>query len=131
MIEYIDKLTRDDKLFMLYNKNCFSLPTVSSINYNEDEWKKDIEINIHPDIIKRMIDDTNNITSIQTIGSVSKYSGDNTIEPTVCNVLKTLTEMPCETKENIIDVISVFGSILKIINDNEKNIWFSYCFNVK
>ena len=132
MIEYIDKLTRDEKLFMIYNKNCFSLPTVSSINFNEDEWKKDIEINIHPDIIKRMVDDTNNINNIQTIQRVCRSTDVEYCGPAVCKVLKTITEMPCETKENIIDIISVFGSILKIIKDNEKNIpsWRVYRFGI-
>ena len=118
MIEFIDKLTRDEKLFMIHNKNCFSLPTVSSINFNEDKWKKDIEINIHPDIIKRMIDDTNSINSIQTIARVGRYPGDGLTETQIRSVLKTLINMPTETIENVKDTLSVFGTIFKIINES-------------
>lgn len=118
MIENIDRLSYKDKLFMIHNPNCFSLPTISTIHFNREKWMEEIEVHLHPDVIKNMINAGNSICSIPVISSIIKGKLPSFIEDKVTNKMVEVAYMPCETRENISDIISVFGYVLRLIDSS-------------
>lgn len=118
MIENIDRLSCEDKLFMIHNPKCFSLPTSSTISFNRETWMKDIELKLHPEVINKAIIDRNTICDISTISYVTRGKMPDYIENSVTKRLVQIVDMPCETKENINDILSMFGFVLNVINDS-------------
>lgn len=118
MIENIDRLSYEDKLFMIHNPKCFSLPTASTIGFKRDTWMEEIEVRLHPDVINNMIKDCNNVCGLSTVSYVTRGKMPDYIENSVTNKMMQIVDMPCETKENITDILSMVGYILNVINDS-------------
>lgn len=119
MIENIDRLSPDDKLYMIDNMKSFSLPTISTINFNREKWLEEIELKLHPDATKKLRIQYNATCDISAISYVTRGKiSNNYIEDIVTKLISEIVDMSCETKENIIDIISMFGHIIKIIKDN-------------
>lgn len=131
MIENIERLSPNDKLYMLYNKNSFSLPTISSINYKEEEWNIEIKTHISPAIIDKMIKDSVTVTE-EALETVTTFEKDVYFQSRVRKILQGIANMPCETKENIRDILAIFGTLLKFIDDNHQIVpsWNGYKFGI-
>lgn len=114
----IQRLTPEDKLFMIYNTNCFSLPTSSTIQFYEEAWKNDIDTFISPDKIINHINKRDNTIGYNKLVSVSLYKLNKEVSNDILNKLKKIVNLPCETKENIQDIIYMIGIIEKIIDNN-------------
>ena len=118
MIENIDRLSSSDKLFMIHNPKSFSLPTISTINFNREKWMEEIELKLHPDVINKVIIDHNIICDISSISYVTRGKVSSDIEDVVTKKIIEISDMACETKENINDIFSMFGYVLKVIDEN-------------
>lgn len=127
MITRFDRLSLEDKLYMIYNKKSFSLPTIAKINFNEEEWMKEIETHIHPEKIKKVINEHKTSCNMDTIKNVTITKKDNPthLEMNISNKLFQIVDMACETKENIKDILYIFDNIITII-DNNSNVFPEY-----
>lgn len=133
MIENIDRLTPRDKLFMIYNKKSFSLPTSSSISFYENDWNKEIELTVHPGEIEQMVDQSMKIFSTSTLKSLTfQHRVPVHVQESIFKMMQEISEMPCETKENICDIIAIFGVVLKKIYLNSNSIpsWNGYEYGI-
>lgn len=117
MIENLKGLSVYDKLTMITKSESFSEATKSHINFYKSEWMKQIHEKISDQ-------------------EINVYNSDNVIEWNECYHLgdrkdiplefrtlvkrffMDLSKMPCETKDNITEILLFYGTVLdKIVND--------------
>ena len=60
----LENLTAEDLMYMIYNRNNFSLTTSSFIHFNENEWLNKIEKELSSDTINDIKDKTKNVNKL-------------------------------------------------------------------
>ncbi len=131
MINNIDRLTNYDKLIMIMRRTSFSYPTRTTIDFYKSIWLDEIKIKIGEKEILQEENET--VTCWDKIYMNCKCDQLPTyITSMSTKLFQDIYQMPCETKENIADLICVFGSYLKKIefDNNIKTINPEYIINM-
>lgn len=102
MIKHPELLSLNDKIYMIYNKKCFTNSTRSFINFNKSEWMSEIESNIPTDKIKEMEESPNKIRSVL----FTKLANVGDPESTKKFINNICDNIFLETPENIVDFLS-------------------------
>lgn len=131
MINNIDRLTDYDKLMMIMRKTSFSYPTRATIDFYKSIWLDEIKTKIGEKEILQEENET--VTCWDKIYMNCKCDQlPAYITSMSTRFFQDIYQMPCETKENIADLICVFGSYLEKLefDNNIKTINPEYTINM-
>lgn len=103
----LENLTAEDLMYMIYNRNNFSLTTSSFIHFNENEWLNKIEKELSSDTINDIKDKTKNVNKLcEEIKDSLKEKFKNS---SLYHLFDTIKHLKFETKENIFNAIKYFN----------------------
>lgn len=107
MLERFNSLTIREKNFILSNPQSFSLPTRVLINFNSNEWRKEIEQGLNKSVLN---EDSKIRESLRgDIINIPNDVSNPEIADLFSRLLRKLWVAPCETKQDICDIISTFN----------------------
>lgn len=107
MIEKLNLLSLEDKLFMINNPNSFSLPSRVIINYNTRQWMEDINNGLSTKVIEYEKEKCAEINEIIT--QVPTLIDDPDTVDMFSKLFRKIWIMPCESKQDICNIIALFN----------------------
>lgn len=110
MLRNVKNLAIEDKAFMVQNPAFFSLPTRATINFNMNEWENEVKSSMSSKLLKEEED-----RKRKYMDAITTVAGKTNNEDTVLNFSRlyhTIWEAPCETKEDIKNILLLFNNQL-------------------
>jgi hypothetical protein len=120
MIEHIERLTPEDKLFMILNSFSFTPSTKSTIDFYRSSWMGEIDKKLsHQAFEQGEIAVSKSWDSVMNLLS-KKLNADEKMVSDTIRVFRTIKGMPSETKEQISEILNYFNSLqMKFLHDHE------------